>query len=219
MKTIKQPITWYAAGRIEYSHQRFGLVHCSLDVHGGAENPSVATPVLFQVSNTVLAYSGPFTLGCDHGCAHAAVKAQATYLKGFSGAPKRSNGFGTVSHGSGLCGCIACADSGAGDVFARALDGIKKADCVFAWIADHECYGTLVELGYAHALGKQIFIAHPPEIKPQGELWFALRTGVEVGVYENAQEAWLDAICSVDHIDRHEDGSFVNDLESLGEVK
>lgn len=36
------------------------------------------------------------------------------------------------------------------------LNAIKRADLIFAWIESPDCYGTLMELGYAKALGKQI---------------------------------------------------------------
>ena len=38
------------------------------------------------------------------------------------------------------------------------LKAIQKADLVFAWIDSPDCYGTLFELGYAKALGKNIAV-------------------------------------------------------------
>ena len=42
------------------------------------------------------------------------------------------------------------------------LDAIRRSDVVFAWLDDPTAYGTIAELGYAHALGKRIVLAVPP---------------------------------------------------------
>lgn len=42
----------------------------------------------------------------------------------------------------------------------RCRSAIGNADLVFAWIDSEDCHGTLVELGYAYALRKDIFIAY-----------------------------------------------------------
>lgn len=54
-------------------------------------------------------------------------------------------------------------------ILARSIDGIDSADFVFAWIDSEDCYGTLVELGYALANQKTVYLAGP-RIFP--ELWF-----------------------------------------------
>lgn len=38
------------------------------------------------------------------------------------------------------------------------LSAISSADLVFAWIDSPDCYGTVFELGYAHALGKHVAV-------------------------------------------------------------
>jgi len=42
------------------------------------------------------------------------------------------------------------------------LDAIRRSDVVFAWLDDPTAYGTIAEIGYAHALGKRIVLAVPP---------------------------------------------------------
>lgn len=49
------------------------------------------------------------------------------------------------------------------------LDAIRECDLVFAWIDSPDCYGTIAELGYAHAHGKEIWIAGPESL---ADLWF-----------------------------------------------
>ncbi len=50
------------------------------------------------------------------------------------------------------------------------FQAISLSDIVFAWIDSPTCYGTLVEIGYAKALRKRIWIAGPAEFS---DLWFA----------------------------------------------
>lgn len=49
------------------------------------------------------------------------------------------------------------------------LDAIRRCSHLFAWIDSLDCYGTLAEIGYARALGKQIVIAGPRRYR---DLWF-----------------------------------------------
>lgn len=50
------------------------------------------------------------------------------------------------------------------------LDAIRRADVVFAWLDSLDCYGTLAEIGYAHAVGRKIWVASP---EPLPDLWLA----------------------------------------------
>lgn len=48
----------------------------------------------------------------------------------------------------------------------RCLAAIRDCDVFFAWMGDGEtAFGTLVEIGYATAFGKEIFLAWPPAEK------------------------------------------------------
>lgn len=57
------------------------------------------------------------------------------------------------------------------------LRGIMNADIVFCWIDEPDCFGTLVELGYAHALGKKCLVSFAREELADGiaagQFWFA----------------------------------------------
>lgn len=78
------------------------------------------------------------------------------------------------------------------EVIRLCFDAIKRSDIVFAWLDanDLTAYGTLVELGYAKALGKKIIIGSqsspgqwvdetgghggmPSDVSPVADLWFA----------------------------------------------
>lgn len=96
-------------------------------------------------------YVGPFFMGCDHGCAH-----------------------GPHSHGSAADGSYGEDISNLSkDVATACYQAIKDCDVFFAWLGGDDAttaHGTLVELGYARALNKEIWIASDKEDK---DLWFA----------------------------------------------
>jgi len=48
-------------------------------------------------------------------------------------------------------------------------ESIDRSDLIFAWVDSLDCYGTLVEVGYAAASGKLILVAGPRFFP---ELWF-----------------------------------------------
>lgn len=68
-------------------------------------------------------------------------------------------------------------------------NAIAAADLVFAWIDTTECFGTLVELGFAAARGKAIIVAFSEAIDAQ-EFWLAASYAHEVVVAKSAGEAW-----------------------------
>lgn len=68
-------------------------------------------------------------------------------------------------------------------VHQNCLSAIDSSDVVFAWLDDTSAYGTLVELGYAKAKNKEIWIAGPEFDRNDDPLWFA---------YELADELWID---------------------------
>lgn len=186
----------YAAGRIKRTRERFGVIDCRLNsdlIENGEVYDSPQTMVNENGKPSFI-YTGPYTYGCDHGCAHTKSR-------------------GTNTHGSGIGGCNEAMmphdalftktgrwksfkernEFVAEAILARSFDGIRKCNLFFAWIDDHECHGTLVEIGYAFAKGKPILIAHPPHIKPKGELWFAFECATKVIVCEDPAEAFIKA--------------------------
>jgi hypothetical protein len=54
----------------------------------------------------------------------------------------------------------------------RCLKQIKQADAIFACIEDENCYGTLIELGYANALNKPIYLQFMDSLIDYGDWWF-----------------------------------------------
>ena len=106
-------------------------------------------------------YIGPFFIGCDHGCFH------------------NNNSHGNVAiRGANLCpGRDSNAEFDAPhlETATRCLEAIIKADLVFCYIDAADCYGTLVEIGYALAHDVPLVVAFAPSIASpaDNDFWFA----------------------------------------------
>lgn len=110
--------------------------------------------------------TGPFFISCDHGCYH-----------------------GEGQHGVG-------AENGGceGDLFTRdevleiCKSQINRAEIVFAYIDCRDCYGTIAEIGYAHATDKDIIIFFAnAELKE--EMWFIDKMQRNTGI---ASPEWIE---------------------------
>lgn len=76
-------------------------------------------------------------------------------------------------------------------LLSRIKAAIGESDLIFAWIDRLDCYGTLVELGYAHALNKFIAVARPEFLNGgSDELWMASRLANRRIEAPSAKEAW-----------------------------
>ena len=110
-------------------------------------------------------YCGPFFISCDHGCAH-----------------------GPGTHGLGPT-CAGEMSPPRWLVPRLCYRWLGRADLVFAWIDDPTCYGTLVEAGWAQAMGKPLYVGFASEDLAQ-QMWFAgggARMGS--GVHATAEDA------------------------------
>jgi len=113
---------------------------------------------LDRVSSTAVTvnYVGPFFMSCDHGCAHG---------------PNQHGLYGVE------CGCGFYV--GRSEVAQRCLEQIAKCDLFYVRLGDaDDAYGTLVEIGYAAALGKPIY----PDIVQGAKLndmWFAIHMALQ----------------------------------------
>ncbi|MER5424086.1 DUF559 domain-containing protein [Streptosporangium roseum] len=137
-------------------------------------------PILTKAVLGVFDYAGPYFVACDHGCAHSPTPV-CSCSRGCSGRNCDDSQWVTT-HGT-IGGCIVMAASlptwlpaaSASDgartyAHEECLAAIQRADIVFAWLDDLTAYGTLVEIGYARALGKKLIVATNGEHE---ELWFA----------------------------------------------
>jgi nucleoside 2-deoxyribosyltransferase len=71
-----------------------------------------------------------------------------------TGPHETSKAHNITYHGSDL--------NGEQEVVASCREGIEDADCVFCWVDSLDCYGTLLEVGYARARGKRVVLAFHP---------------------------------------------------------
>lgn len=125
-----------------------------------------------------LEYSGPFFIGCDHGCFHG------------------DNSHGVLPYDGALC-------EGSGEVCQEEVvdycyKWINKSDAIFCYINSEECYGTMTEIGYAYAKHKPIFMVINNDCisdKFLNDIWFLIENADEI-VYENnitqAHELYLN---------------------------
>ena len=116
--------------------------------------------------NDEMTYTGPIFLSCDHGCYH-----------------------GPGSHG------VAAGDYGCGakgiqreDVLYICKSQIERAEILFAYIDSADCFGTIAEIGFAHAIGKDIFIVFSNE-ELKEEMWFVDQMQRNTGI---ASSKWLE---------------------------
>lgn len=105
-------------------------------------------------------FIGPFFVSCDHGCYHKPNK-----------------------HGNGV-GCTPDLDTTKKSVVRLCLKAIDEADLVFCYVDAKDCYGTIAEIGYAHARKKRIVIALAPEVAgiKENEFWFACSFAYKVHI-------------------------------------
>lgn len=82
-------------------------------------------------------------------------------------------------------------DNNRREVFANCLSQIAQCDTLFAWIYDNTCYGTLVEIGYASALGKRILVGIDNNFADKvGDMWFSMAAAETVVTASSAIEAF-----------------------------
>jgi len=154
----------YIAGKIRQDRSLRQVVNCS--VYSTEEYLNVK-PVKI---NDYFIYVGPFVIGCDHGCYH-----------------------GPHTHGVGT-NKIGCGEEGIQEetVYSQCVKQIASCDIFLAWIDEPDCYGTLVELGFAsfaRAFGKRVYIAFDyssfADASDLDDFWFVRQFGQYLGLFGN----------------------------------
>jgi hypothetical protein len=136
-------------------------------------------------------YIGPFAVSCDHGCFHDDTSHGYGLNNGRP--PRKCNACKKPDNDEHVsecddpnCGlsddCECCGTIGdekydytsisAPYVVRRCLGQIYMADIVYAWVDSLDCYGTLMEIGFASALGKQVYVEVSAKLDGSNELWF-----------------------------------------------
>ena len=128
MKTIKV----YYAGKIsKYDDWRDEIVG---NRGGKEENPSIYTS---DYHNRKFQYAGPYFIACDHGCYHG----------------RNSHGVGANAERKSkyFDDCSTDCNENYSQIKAlrKCKEWIDNSDVMFCYIDSTDCYGTLVEVGYA----------------------------------------------------------------------
>jgi hypothetical protein len=141
----------YLAGKIRKHCWRHKLVYGLRD-HSWDDGP------LFQ---NEFVYIGPFFVGCDHGCFHNKNSHGAVAVRGDNACPGRDY--------------QAEFDAPHLEVANLCLGALTKADLLFCFIDSTDCFGTIVEIGYALAHDVPVVIAIAPGVATSvdNDLWFA----------------------------------------------
>jgi len=156
----KCPPSFYAVGKITKNGWREPFL-------SGYDMPNNWTEYLGATPRaTVLDfdYMGPFFVRCDHGCSHLSLDGEGT------------------SHGT--ASCTNGFEFRPARVFRQSESQIQRSGFLFVWAGIGEgaldtAYGSLVEIGIAHASRIPILIAHHPhaDLRP---FWFAVETASAV---------------------------------------
>ena len=110
--------------------------------------------------------TGPFFISCDHGCYHG------------------DGQHGVGAKDGGCSGHLITRD----EVLEICKSQIDRAEIFFAYIDCRDCYGTIAEIGYAHATGKDIIIFFAnDELKE--EMWFIDKMQKNTGI---ASSEWIE---------------------------
>ena len=141
----------YLAGKIRKHCWRHQLISGLRD-HSWGDGP---------LQQNSFNYIGPFFIGCDHGCFH------------------NKNSHGNVAiRGDTLCpgrDLNAEFDAPHLEVATLCLEALVKADLVFCYVDASDCYGTLVEIGYALAHDVPLVVAFAQSIatSADNDFWFS----------------------------------------------
>lgn len=146
----------------------------------GGDTGLAGWPILENSVLGIFDYVGPYFIGCDHGCFHGpnkhgsiAYDHQSSFYcyvepDELDNAEQATVPIETPTIRQYL-------------VKNLCLHALKTADVVFAWIDSPDAFGTIAELGYASALGKEILIAGP-RLFP--DMWFVYSLSGNIKIAE-----------------------------------
>ncbi len=76
---------------------------------------------------------------------------------------------------------------------ARCFEWIRQSDGMFVWLAEQDAHGTLIEAGFAKAIGKPLFIAIDTSNgrDVRSNVWFAEHTADGFAALPSVYDAWI----------------------------
>jgi len=139
----------------------------------------------FPIPGSIHFVTGPWFISCDHGCAH------------------RENAHGILGGGC-LTDVVPGHLGNRWTIVERCLDAIDRCDVFFAWL-EPGAYGTVAELGYAKAKGKEIVVAMDVEHEMEiSDLWFARHMADRIIDSKSADDALVEVILDIPTAERGE---------------
>lgn len=166
----------YFAGKVTKNGWRQEIIDLRSEVNWALHWDDQSLETLIQNGievNDQVIYNGPYVFGCDHGCFH-----------------------GDGNHGAGVQIEYECGGNEPMDedtLFDLCKSLIDSSDYVFCYLDDLTAYGTIFELGYAHAHQIPIFLCFSKQLsrKDVRDFWFS-KMGACHSVYcETAREGFL----------------------------
>jgi hypothetical protein len=153
--------TVYLAGKIRQNGWREGI--CGYRCGGHTDSHELYGDLVINRNLTV---TGPFFISCDHGCYHGNGSHGVGAWEGDPDDPTFYK-HGVPSEWPG------CSELGLerSNVVTLCKKQIDEAEIVFVYIDCRDCFGTLAEIGYAHAKGKTIIIKFKND-DLERDMWF-----------------------------------------------
>jgi len=151
MMTKRKP-TIYFAGKISKNGWRNSIVRWGIAVGDGSQDERDLFNPYHRREQDAFYYGGPFFVRCNNGC-----------------------GYQPMAHGSASCGGFFRPHERHPQILAINLERIRRADLVFAFINEVDCFGTLIELGAALRRPRPLVVSFGPDLLPaqRQELWMA----------------------------------------------
>jgi hypothetical protein len=174
--TRRKPVL-YLAGKIAKGDWRDGILGGTAAVVPTATDPKLDlfNPD-YRLAFPAFYYGGPFFVSCDHGCGHRLNGHGAAFSCG-------EDGWET--------GSVATEDRQS-RIFKVNKARVAKADIIFAYINESDCFGTLIEIGEAAAQRKEIAVALGPDLSRDqiDDLWMAQLCATQPIYHGSAHEAF-----------------------------
>jgi hypothetical protein len=191
-------LSFYCCGKISKNDWRHPLTGYALR---DTNYPLLAyrrgeVPIIRDGLGRGLHYAGPYFIGCDHGCSHGHHTHGASANMEFICDENFDFNEDTKPFHAGTFSIDENEEHSsigkyATEVAKNCLTSIAHASVVFAWIDDLTAYGSIAELGFAHALKIPIWLAGP---KPLPDLWFIQEMASVVVIAETAGVAFRELL-------------------------
>jgi hypothetical protein len=166
-----KPIIYFAGKISRYDWRKAVL---NEDRPGAADDDCIWKPD-YVLDRGRFYYGGPFFISCDHGCRHV------------------PNAHGSYEECGGSVDPHALAQTQR-KVWNINCQRLRRADQVFAFIDEMDCYGTMVELGMAAQMKKPIILGLGLQLTASqlADLWMP-RAAARTVVYGTAAQTWKKA--------------------------